>query len=64
VSLVASWLAKTDAFQIIFFQHNRLAKIIEFKSITRSAIRKALAMLDNCPAASAARRAGGSNGYR
>ena len=38
--------------------------MIGIKCITRSAIRKASGMLDNFPAASAAHRAGGSNGYR
>jgi hypothetical protein len=59
VSLVADWLAKVDLFQL-----NLAGKTIEIQYITRKGIRQALTMLDNCPAASAARRAGGSNGYR
>jgi len=46
------------------FQLDRLAKTIAIKNIARSAILKITARLDRCPAASAARRAGGSNGYR
>ena len=48
----------------MIFQLDRPAKIIECKYITRSVISKALAVLDSCPASSASRRAGGSNGYR
>jgi hypothetical protein len=59
VSLVAGWLAKIDLFQL-----NRAGKTIGIQYMTGKGIRQALTMLDNCPAASAARRAGGSNGYR
>ena len=59
MSDVASWPGKIHALQL-----KRPAKTIGIQYITRKGIRKASAMLDHSPAASAVRRAGGSNGYR
>ena len=61
--MLPAGLARLIRFRSLFLL-DRPANIIAAKDITSRAILKTSAKLDRCPAASAAPRAGGSNGYR